>query len=247
MGRAGPAAAGLQPIHRGMRYPGTRRCCPCWAPPRARRRLRPPVAGMRPRPGLVADKGSRPAVLLVVSVALAVPGPRTGGAGPPPGPARQVGDGPCCPGGWGRSPSVSWKTHCGMRLPCAARPWAASRSAASPPRWRPAWESQCWNGFPMLSATAPESHPWRSAQRHPRRAKHRGLRRRRNQVFAQVQAALNTSVGLNAVPSNLTPSLADTSNGEERACGSTVACGRHSKADSPNVPWGIPVRRKPLL
>jgi hypothetical protein len=32
------------------------------------------------------------------------------------------------------------------------------------------------------------------------------------QLFAQVQAALNASVGLKAVPSNLTPSLAETSN-----------------------------------
>ena len=37
-----------------------------------------------------------------------------------------------------------------------------------------------------------------------------------NQVFAQVQAAVNASVGLKAVPSNMTPSLADTS-GEKNA------------------------------
>ena len=52
-----------------------------------------PVAGMRPRPGSVADARDRPDLLLVVSVALAGAGARTAIAGPPAGAGRQVGGG----------------------------------------------------------------------------------------------------------------------------------------------------------
>ena len=126
-----------------------------------------------------------------------------------------------------------------MHRPYAALPWAASRSAVSPLQWRPASEWRSWIGYPIRSATVLESHPWLSTQRFPDGRRIEAYDTAVNQVFAQVQAAVNASVGLKSVPSNMTPSLADTPARKMR-CTSTVACERLSKAGNLNARWAMP-------
>ena len=169
-----------------------------------------PAQGVRPRPGIVADAGDRPGVVLVVSVALAGAGARTAIAGPPARAGRQAGSGPASPAGWRCSHCVSSRTRCDSPLPCAGRPAAVSRSAVPPPRSRSVWAWRCWYGCLPRSAAAPAAPALTvTAAPAPTGSDMDAYDAAVQHAFAQVQAAVAASAELKAVPSNLDPPLAD--------------------------------------
>ena len=145
MGRAGPDPVGLHPIGHGHALSRYRR-----AVARARRGagdrrwLCLSFSGMRPPPGIVADAGGRPGVVLVVSVALAGAAARTAVAGPPAGAGRKVGSGPRIRRAGGAHPAFHREPVAIRRSAAPLCPRAASRSAVSPPRWRSVWAWRCW-------------------------------------------------------------------------------------------------------
>ena len=160
--------------------------------------------------GVVADARDRPGVVLVVSVALAGAGARTGAAGPPAGAGRQAGSGP----GLRRAGRAHPAFH---REPAAIRradtpfcPAPVSRSAVPPPRSRSVWAWRCWTGCPSRSAAAPAAGPLTiTAAPPPAGATIDAYDAAVQHAFAQVQAAVAASAELKAVPSNLNPPLAD--------------------------------------
>ena len=145
MGRAGADPAGLHPVEPDHALSGYRR-----AVARAgrgagdRRRLRHTFAGMRTRPGIVADARDRPDVLLVVSVALAGAAARTAVAGPPAGAGRQAGRGPALRRAGRAHPAFHREPAAIRRSDAPVCPGAVSRWAVSPPRSRSVWAWRCW-------------------------------------------------------------------------------------------------------
>ena len=119
-----------------------------------RRRLCHTLAGMRPRPGSVADARDRPGVVLVVSVALAGAGARTGIAGPPARAGRQVGGGPGLRRAGGAHPAFHREPAAIRRSVAPVCPRAVSRWALPPPRWRSVWAWRCWYWCLPRSAAA---------------------------------------------------------------------------------------------
>ena len=124
----------------------------------------------------------------------------------------------CSPAGWGVLTLRFLENPLRYAPRLRRSPRAASRLAASPPRWRPVSVWQSWERIPnslghgarvtpMALTAMPRPAGADSIEAYDAEVK---------QLFAQVQTALNASVGLKAVPSNLTPSLADTP-GEKNA------------------------------
>ena len=183
-----------------------------------RRRLCRTCAGMRPRAGIVADAGDRPDLLLVVSVALAGAGARTGIAGPPAGAGRQAGSGAALRRAGGAHPAFHREPVAVRRSACAALPWrslalggaATAVAVCVGVALLVVVPTPVGRGPPAAALTITAAPPpagsdidaYDAAVQH---------------AFAQVQAAVAASADLKAVPSNLDPPLAD-AEAEQKAC-----------------------------
>ena len=201
--------AGLHPVERGHPLSGYRR-----AVARAgrgagdRRRLCRTCAGMRPCPGVVADACDRPDLVLVVSVALAGAGARTGIAGPPVGAGRRLAAA-LLSGGLAVLTLRFIENPLRFAAPIRRSAWASLALGGVATAvavcvgvallvWVPVPVGRGAPATPLTITAAPapagsDIDAYDAAVQH---------------AFAQVQAAVAASADLKAVPSNLNPPIA---------------------------------------